>query len=159
MLQMDKARIGVLVGSGMGGVMAFSDGVESLIERGHRKISPFFSPTVITNMGSALLAIETGFMGPNYSIGAACATANYCFIAAANHIRQGDADVMVAGGTEAALTPVGIGAFTACRALSKRNHEPHKASRPWDRDHDGFVLAEGAAVLVCASASLHFIFC
>lgn len=148
---MDKARIGVLVGSAMGGVMTFSDGVETLIERGHRKISPFTAPYTVANMGSALLAMDTGFMGPNYSIATACATSNHCFIAAANHIRRGDADLMVAGATDAALIPMAIASFTACRALSRRNHHPHKASRPWDTNRDGFVLAEGAAVLIMES--------
>ncbi|XP_057810054.1 3-oxoacyl-[acyl-carrier-protein] synthase I, chloroplastic-like [Salvia miltiorrhiza] len=105
----------------------------------------------MTSTGSALLATDTGFMGPTYSIAAACATANHCFNAAANHIRQGDADVMVAGGTEAPLIPLGIGGFAACRALSVRNDQPHKASRPWDRNRDGFVMGEGAGVLVMES--------
>ncbi|KAH6801834.1 3-ketoacyl-acyl carrier protein synthase I [Perilla frutescens var. frutescens] len=148
---MEKTRMGVLVGSGMGGVKSFSNGVEALVEKGHKKITPFFIPYVISNMGSALLAIDTGFMGPNYSIAAACATSNHCFIAAANHIRRGDADVMVAGGTDAALTPIGVAGFIACRALSQRNNEPHKASRPWDRNRDGFVLGEGAGVLIMES--------
>ncbi|KAJ8555892.1 hypothetical protein K7X08_013388 [Anisodus acutangulus] len=134
---MDKTRIGVLVGSGMGGLKVFSDGVETLVQRGYKKISPFFIPYSITNMGSALLAIDTGLMGPNYSISTACATANYCFFAAANHIRRGDADIIVAGGTEAALTATGVGGFIACRALSQRNDEYEKASRPWDTNRDG----------------------
>ncbi|KAI8569808.1 hypothetical protein RHMOL_Rhmol02G0305400 [Rhododendron molle] len=150
-LQMDKTKIGVLVGSGMGGLTAFSSGVEALIESGYRKISPFLIPYTITNMGSALLAIDTGLMGPNYSISTACATANYCFFAAASHIRRGEADIIVAGGTEAPVNGVGVGGFIACRALSQRNSEPHKASRPWDKDRDGFVLGEGAGVLIMES--------
>ncbi|CAL1373623.1 unnamed protein product [Linum trigynum] len=148
---MDRTKIGVLVGTGMGGLTAFSAGVESLIQKGHKKISPFFIPYSITNMGSALLAIDTGLMGPNYSISTACATANYCFYAAANHIRRGEADIMVAGGTEAAVMPTGVGGFIACRALSHRNDEPHRASRPWDQGRDGFVMGEGAGVLVMES--------
>ncbi|XP_058095880.1 3-oxoacyl-[acyl-carrier-protein] synthase I, chloroplastic-like [Magnolia sinica] len=148
---MDKSRIGVLVGTGMGGLTAFSNGVESLIQKGYKKITPFFIPYSITNMGSALLAIDTGLMGPNYSISTACATANYCFYAAANHIRRGEADIMVAGGTEAAVLPTGVGGFIACRALSQRNDEPEKASRPWDKDRDGFVMGEGSGVLVMES--------
>lgn len=147
-LQIDKEKAGVLVGTGMGGLTVFSDGVQSLIEKGHRKITPFFIPYAITNMGSALLAIELGFMGPNYSISTACATSNYCFYAAANHIRRGEADMMIAGGTEAAIIPIGLGGFVACRALSQRNDDPKTASRPWDRDRDGFVMGEGAGVLV-----------
>ncbi|CAH9113517.1 unnamed protein product [Cuscuta europaea] len=149
--KIDKERSGVLVGTGMGGLTAFSDGVQSLIERGHRKISPFFIPYAITNMGSALLAIDIGFMGPNYSISTACATSNYCFYAAANHIRRGEADLMLAGGTEAAIIPIGLGGFVACRALSQRNDSPQTASRPWDKERDGFVMGEGAGVLVMES--------
>ncbi|KAM2227878.1 hypothetical protein ACFXTI_014642 [Malus domestica] len=148
---MDRTRIGVIVGTGMGGLTAFSAGVESLIQKGYKKISPFFIPYSITNMGSALLAIDTGLMGPNYSISTACATANYCFYAAANHIRRGEADIMVVGGTEAAVMPTGVGGFIACRALSQRNDEPHRASRPWDKNRDGFVMGEGAGVLVMES--------
>ncbi|PHT96207.1 3-oxoacyl-[acyl-carrier-protein] synthase I, chloroplastic [Capsicum chinense] len=144
---MDKTRIGVLVGSGMGGLKVFTDGVEALVQRGYKKISPFFIPYSITNMGSALLAIDTGLMGPTYSISTACATANYCFYAAANHIRRGEADIMVAGGTEAAVTTTGVGGFIACRALSQRNDEHEKASRPWDTNRDGFVIGEGSGVL------------
>ncbi|CAN1254486.1 3-oxoacyl-[acyl-carrier-protein] synthase I, chloroplastic [Linum perenne] len=150
-VQMDKTRIGVLVGTGMGGLTAFSGGVESLLTKGYKKISPFFIPYSITNMGSALLAIDTGLMGPNYSISTACATANYCFYAAANHIRRGEADIMVAGGTEAAVMPTGVGGFIACRALSQRNEDPTKASRPWDKDRDGFVMGEGSGVLIMES--------
>ncbi|XP_010915981.1 3-oxoacyl-[acyl-carrier-protein] synthase I, chloroplastic [Elaeis guineensis] len=148
---MDRSRIGVLVGSGMGGLTAFSNGVEALIQKGYKKITPFFIPYSITNTGSALLAIETGLMGPNYSISTACATANYCFYAAANHIRRGEADIMVVGGTEAAILPTGVGGFIACRALSQRNDEPQKASRPWDKDRDGFVMGEGSGVLIMES--------
>ncbi|OMP02891.1 hypothetical protein COLO4_10735 [Corchorus olitorius] len=148
---LDKTKIGVVVGTGMGGLTVFSNGVEALIQKGYKKITPFFIPYSITNMGSALLAIDTGLMGPNYSISTACATANYCFYAAANHIRRGEADIMVAGGTEAAIMPSGIGGFIACRALSQRNNEPKRASRPWDKDRDGFVMGEGAGVLIMES--------
>ncbi|XP_028093943.1 3-oxoacyl-[acyl-carrier-protein] synthase I, chloroplastic-like [Camellia sinensis] len=99
-------------------------------------------------MGSDLLAIELGFMGPNYSISTACATSSYCFYAATNHIRGGEADLMITGGTEAAIIPIGLGGFVACRALSQRNDDPQTASRPWDKDRDGFVMGEGAGVLV-----------
>ncbi|KAK6158414.1 hypothetical protein DH2020_005728 [Rehmannia glutinosa] len=148
---LDKTKIGVLVGSGMGGISVFSNGVEALVQKGYKKITPFFIPYSITNMGSALLAIDTGLMGPNYSISTACATANYCFYAAANHIRRGDAEIMVAGGTEGAIIPTGVGGFIACRALSQRNEDPQKASRPWDKNRDGFVMGEGAGVLVMES--------
>ncbi|KAI5063532.1 hypothetical protein GOP47_0022079 [Adiantum capillus-veneris] len=149
--KVDKQRAGVLVGSGMGGLSVFSDGVKSLIEKGYKRITPFFIPYSITNMASALLAIELGLMGPNYSISTACATANYCFYAAANHIRRGEADIMVAGGTEAAIVPAGLGGFIACRALSSRNDSPKTASRPWDKDREGFVMGEGAGLLVMES--------
>eukprot|EP01018_Ginkgo_biloba_P024774 Gb_11726 [translate_table: standard] len=149
--KVDKTRVGVLVGTGMGGITAYSDGVQALVQKGYKRITPFFIPYSITNMGSALLAIDTELMGPNYSISTACATANYCFYAAANHIRRGEADIMVAGGTEAPIVPVGVGGFIACRALSQRNDEPQIASRPWDKERDGFVMGEGAGVLVMES--------
>lgn len=145
---MDKQRVGVLIGSGMGGLTVFQDGVKALVEKGPKKITPFFIPYAITNMGGAMLAIEKGFMGPNYSISTACATANYAFHAAANHIRNGDAEIMIAGGSEAPIIPVGLGGFVACRALSQNNGDPEGASRPWDKSRDGFVMGEGAGVLV-----------
>ncbi|KAI0510412.1 hypothetical protein KFK09_011013 [Dendrobium nobile] len=138
-------------GNRHGGLSVFSDGVQALIDKGYRKITPFFIPYAITNMGSALLAMDIGFMGANYSISTACATSNYCFYAAANHIRRGDADLMIAGGTEAAIIPIGLGGFVACRALSQRNDEPQTASRPWDKGRDGFVMGEGSGVLVLES--------
>ena len=152
--KLDKTRCGVLVGSGMGGLTVFQDGVKNLVEKGFKKITPFFIPYAITNMGGALVGIETGFMGPNYSISTACATANYAFVSAANHIRSGDADLMIVGGSEAPIIPVGLGGFVACRALSTGGAEPEKpvmASRPWDTGRDGFVLGEGAGVLVFES--------
>ncbi|CAL8463933.1 g3468 [Coccomyxa elongata] len=151
--KLDKTKAGVLIGSGMGGLTVFQDGVKNLVEKGYKKITPFFIPYAITNMGGALVAIETGFMGPNYSVSTACATANYAFVAAANHIRKGEADVMLVGGSEAPIIPVGLGGFVACRALSSggKTGEPTKASRPWDKDRDGFVMGEGAGVLVMES--------
>ncbi|ONK58172.1 uncharacterized protein A4U43_C09F8960 [Asparagus officinalis] len=149
--KIDKTRAGVLVGTGIGGLSAFSDAVQALVEKGHRRISPFFIPYSITNMSSALLAMDIGFMGVNYSISTACATANYCFFSAANHIRRGEVDIIVAGGTEAGVVPAGIGGLSACRALSQRNDDPKTASRPWDKDRDGFVIGEGAGVLVMES--------
>lgn len=146
--QLDKERCGIIVGSGMGGMEMFREGVETFLSRGPRKLSPFFVPYIITNMAGGMLAIDLGFMGPNYSISTACATGNHCIISAANHIRLGDADVMLAGGTEASLCPIGLAGFCACKALSTRNDEPQRASRPWDRGRDGFVLGEGGGVLV-----------
>lgn len=151
LLQLDKTRCGVLIGSGMGGMSVFSDGVETLVTKGFKRISPFFVPYIITNMGSALLAIDLGFMGPNYSISTACATANYCIHAAARHIQDGDADLMLCGGAEAPITPIGVAGFVACRALSERNDSPETASRPWDKNRDGFVIGEGAGVLLLES--------
>jgi len=136
----------------MGGMTVFSDNVEKAAAKGFKKISPFFIPYSITNMGSGLLAMEHGFMGPNYSVSTACATANYAFHLAASHIRNGEADVMVCGGAEAAVNATGLGGFVACRALSTQgNEDPTKASRPWDKNRDGFVLGEGAGVLVLES--------
>ncbi len=148
---LNKQRCGILIGSGMGGMTTFSDGVETLITKNFKRISPFFVPYIITNMAGALLAIDLGFMGPNYSISTACATANYCIYAAAEHIQRGDADLMLCGGTESPITPVGLAGFVACKALSERNDEPQRASRPWDKTRDGFVMGEGAGVLVLES--------
>lgn len=149
--QLNKTRCGILIGSGMGGMGVFTDGVQTLLEKGHRKVTPFFVPYILTNMGGAILGIDLGFMGPNYSISTACATANFSFISAAEHIRRGEADLMLTGGVEAALIQMGLAGFCACRALSQRNDEPTKASRPWDIHRDGFVMGEGAGVLVMES--------
>jgi 3-oxoacyl-[acyl-carrier-protein] synthase II len=143
---LDKDRCGVLIGTGMGGMDMFAQGVKCLIDE--KRISPFFVPYIITNMGGALLAMDLGFMGPNYSISTACATGNHCIIAAANHILQGDADVMICGGSEAAASKVGLAGFCACKALSQRNDDPKAASRPFDQARDGFVMGEGSGVLV-----------
>lgn len=148
---LDLTRCGVLIGSGMGGMHAYYDGVETLLTKGFKRLTPFFVPFIITNMGGSLLAIDLGFMGPNYSISTACATANYSIYAAAEHIFRGEADLMVCGGAEAAITPIGVAGFVACKALSERNDAPQKASRPWDKDRDGFVMGEGAGVLVLES--------
>lgn len=149
--QLVKSNCGVLIGSGMGGMSIYSEGVQTLLEKGYRRVTPFFVPYILTNMAGALLAMDLGFMGPNYSISTACATANYAIIAAANHIRKGEADLMLCGGAEAPIIPIGIAGFCACRALSQRNDEPIKASRPWDKQRDGFLMGEGAGVLVLES--------
>jgi 3-oxoacyl-[acyl-carrier-protein] synthase II len=148
---LQKTHCGVLIGSGMGGMSMFADGVQTLIEKGPRRVSPFFVPYILTNMSGAMLAMEIDFRGPNYSVSTACATSNYAFIAAANHIRQGEVDLMLAGGVEAPILPMGMAGFCACKALSQRNDAPEKASRPWDKDRDGFVMGEGAGVLVLES--------
>jgi 3-oxoacyl-[acyl-carrier-protein] synthase II len=149
--RLNKARCGVLIGSGMGGMGVFADGVQTLLEKGPKRVTPFFVPYILTNMGGAFLAMDVGFMGPNYSISTACATSNNAIIAAANHIRNGDADLMVCGGTEAPIIPMGLAGFCAVKALSQRNDAPTKASRPFDRDRDGFVMGEGAGVLILES--------
>lgn len=148
---LNKERVGVIIGSGMGGMHTFEDGVHTLANRGLNRLTPFFIPYVITNMGGALLAMDHGFMGPNYSISTACATANYSIVSAANHIRNGDADVMICGGAEAPLTPVGVAGFVVIKALSTRNESPKTAARPWDKSRDGFVMGEGSGVLVLES--------
>ncbi|MDB6081190.1 MAG: 3-oxoacyl-[acyl-carrier-protein] synthase chloroplastic [Chlamydiia bacterium] len=148
---LDKRRCGVILGSGMGGMTVFHDGVKNLLEKGHRRITPFFVPYILPNMAGALLAIDIGFMGPNYPISTACATSNYSIIAAAQHILNGEVDVMITGGVEAPISQIGMGGFIACKALSERNEAPEKASRPWDKGRDGFVMGEGAGVLVLES--------
>lgn len=149
--KLDKTRCGAVIGSGMGGMKFFADNTVIMHEKGPRRVSPFFVPFVITNMASGLFAMDVGFMGPNYSISTACATGNNSIIAAANHIRTGEVDLMVCGGVEAPIIPISIAGFNACKALSKRNDAPTKASRPWDIDRDGFVMGEGAGVLLLES--------
>lgn len=148
---LDKKRCGILIGSGIGGMATFVDGALTLKEKGARRISPFLIPYILTNMPGAMLAIDCGFMGPNYSISTACATGNFTIISAVEHIRRGEADLMLAGGTEAPINPLGLSGFCACKALSQRNDAPEKASRPWDMNRDGFVMGEGAGVLVLES--------
>jgi len=148
---LDKARCGIVIGSGMGGMHSFADGVETLIKESYRRLTPFFVPFIITDMAGALLAIDLGFQGPNYSISTACATSNYCIHAAAEHIRNGDVDLILTGGSEAAVSPIGLAGFVQAKTLSTRNDEPQKASRPWDKNRDGFVMGEGAGVLVLES--------
>ncbi len=149
--KLDKSRAGVLIGSGMGGMNVFYEGTETLLTKGYGRMTPFFVPYIITNMGGALLAIDLGFMGPNYSISTACATANYCIYSAAEHIMHGNADVMLCGGSESAINPIGLAGFVACKALSERNDEFQTASRPWDKTRDGFVMGEGSGVLLLES--------
>lgn len=148
---LDKMRAGVLIGSGMGGMSVFYEGTQTIITKGYQRLTPFFIPYIITNMGGALLAIDIGFMGPNYSISTACATANFSIYSAAEHIRKGTADVMLCGGCESPINPIGLAGFVAIKALSERNDAPEKASRPWDKQRDGFVMGEGAGVLVLES--------
>ncbi len=144
----DAERVGLNVGSGIGGLPLIEDTHRALMEGGPRKISPFFIPGAIINMISGNLSIMYGFKGPCLAMVTACTTANHCIGDSARLIEYGDADIMVAGGSEAAICALGVGGFSAARALSTRNDDPATASRPWDVDRDGFVLGEGAGVLV-----------
>jgi len=141
-------RIGVHIGSGMGGLPMIQEGIKNLITRGPRKITPFFVPATIANMASGNLSIMHGLKGPNVSIVTACATGTHSIGDAGRLIAYGDADVMVTGGTEAATSPIGVSGFSQAKALSTRNDEPELASRPWDKDRDGFVMGEGAGLVV-----------
>ncbi|GEN22534.1 3-oxoacyl-[acyl-carrier-protein] synthase 2 [Halomonas cupida] len=141
-------RIGVAIGSGIGGLPMIEHNHHALLKSGTRRISPFFVPGSIINMISGNLAIQHGFRGPNIAITTACTTGTHNIGYSARTIAYGDADVMVCGGAEMATTPLGLGGFSAARALSTRNDDPQAASRPWDRDRDGFVLSDGAGVLV-----------
>jgi 3-oxoacyl-[acyl-carrier-protein] synthase II len=141
-------RIGVIVGSGIGGLPLIEETHTELTNRGPRRISPFFVPASIINMISGHLSIKYGLKGPNLAIVTACTTGLHCIGAAARMIEYGDADVMIAGGAESTISPLGLGGFAAARALSARNDDPATASRPWDKDRDGFVLGEGAGVMV-----------
>jgi 3-oxoacyl-[acyl-carrier-protein] synthase II len=141
-------RIGCIVGSGIGGLPMIEETHAELVARGPRRVSPFFVPASIINMISGHVSIHYGFQGPNLAIVSACTTGLHCIGDAGRMIEYGDADVMVAGGSEATVSPLGIGGFAAARALSTRNDDPATASRPWDKDRDGFVLGEGAGVLV-----------
>ena len=144
----DPTRIGVSIGSGIGGLTLIEDTTLLLDKRGPRKVSPFFVPGSIINMIAGNLAIKYGFQGPNIAITTACTTSTHCIGFGARMIAYGDADVVIAGGAEKASTQLGIAGFSAARALSTRNENPAAASRPWDKDRDGFVLADGAATMV-----------
>jgi 3-oxoacyl-[acyl-carrier-protein] synthase II len=141
-------RIGVIVGSGIGGLPMIEETHAELTNRGPRRISPFFVPASIINMISGHLSIKYGLKGPNLAIVTACTTGLHCIGAAGRLIEYGDADVMIAGGAESTISPLGLGGFASARALSSRNDDPATASRPWDKDRDGFVLGEGAGVMV-----------
>ncbi|MBU3693285.1 MAG: beta-ketoacyl-ACP synthase II [Rhodocyclaceae bacterium] len=144
----DPTRIGVNIGAGIGGLPLIEDTHNVLLEGGPRKVSPFFIPGSIINMISGNLSIQFGFKGPNLAMVTACTTATHCIGESGRIIEYGDADVMIAGGAEAAICPLGIAGFAAARALSTRNDDPASASRPWDVGRDGFVMGEGAGVLV-----------
>jgi 3-oxoacyl-[acyl-carrier-protein] synthase II len=144
----DHERVGVCIGSGIGGLPMIEDTCVAYHQGGPRKISPFFVPGSIINMIAGLVSIQYGYKGPNLGTVSACSTANHSLGEASRIIEYGDADIMIAGGAEATVSPLGIGGFCAARALSHRNDDPATASRPWDVDRDGFVLGEGAGVLV-----------
>ena len=141
-------RIGVCIGSGIGGLPGIEQGHERYRTNGPRKISPFFVPSNIINMIAGHLSIRFGIKGPSYAVVTACSTGTHSIGNAARMIERGDVDIMIAGGAEMATSPTGLGGFAAARALSTRNNDPEAASRPWDKDRDGFVLADGAGVIV-----------
>jgi 3-oxoacyl-[acyl-carrier-protein] synthase II len=144
----EATRIGCVIGSGIGGLPLIEATHEELTKRGPRRISPFFVPASIVNMIAGHVSMRFGFKGPNIAIATACTTGLHCIGDGGRMIEYGDADVIIAGGSEATISPLGIGGFAAMRALSTRNDDPATASRPWDRDRDGFVLGEGAGILV-----------
>jgi len=143
-----REQVGVCIGSGIGGLALIEETHKALLASGPRKISPFFIPGSIINLIAGQLSIMYGLKGPNLALVTACTTANHCIGDAGRLIEYGDADVMIAGGSEACISPLGLGGFCAARALSSRNDDPAAASRPWDKDRDGFVLGEGAGILV-----------
>ncbi len=149
--QENPERIGVALGSGIGGLSTIEKTFGAYLEGGPRKISPFFIPATIINMAAGYVSIRYGLKGPNISVVSACTTGTHNIGEAGHIIARGDADVMVVGGCEMATSPLGLGGFAACRALSLRNDEPERASRPWDKDRDGFLLGDGAGVLVLES--------
>jgi 3-oxoacyl-[acyl-carrier-protein] synthase II len=146
--KVDPERVGVIVGSGIGGLSTIEEEHTVLRERGARRVSPFLIPRLIPNIAPGEIAIRWGFMGPNYAVSSACATSNHAIGDSLRMLRYGDADVILAGGTEAAITPLGFAGFCSARTLSTRNETPQKASRPFDKDRDGFIMAEGSGVVV-----------
>ncbi|MCB1103868.1 MAG: beta-ketoacyl-ACP synthase II [Opitutaceae bacterium] len=147
----DGDRVGVMIGSGIGGMHTYESQLRVLDERGPRKVSPFTIPALIGNMCAGMVAIEYGARGPNFGLVSACATGSHAIGEAAHAIRRGDADVMIAGGSEASVTPFAYASFCAMKAMSTRNDEPEKASRPFDINRNGFVMGEGAGILVLES--------
>ncbi|MEJ1971670.1 MAG: beta-ketoacyl-ACP synthase II [Lacunisphaera sp.] len=147
----DLDRVGVIIGSGIGGMWTIENQHKNLLEKGPRKVSPFMIPALISNMCSGLVAIELGARGPNFSVVSACATATHAIGESFRMIRAGDADVMVCGGAEAAITPLAYAGFCSMKAMSTNNENPQKASRPFDLNRDGFIMGEGSGVLVIES--------
>ena len=147
----EAEQVGVLVGSGIGGIGTIVDAAITLHTRGPDRVGPFVVPMMLPDMLAGMVAIQTGAKGPNFAVGSACATAGHALGEAAEMIRRGDAEVIIAGGAEAPVTRIGLAAFDSMRALSRRNDEPERASRPFDAERDGFVLAEAAGILVLES--------
>ena len=144
----NKERVGVIVGAGIGGILTFEKQTAVLIDKGPRKVSPFFIPMLIADISPGRIAIDHGFKGPNYGVTSACATANHAIGDSLRQIQYGAADIMIAGGSEATVTQMAVSGFMNMQALSKRNDEPEKASRPFDLERDGFIIAEGGGILV-----------
>ena len=151
MTKEDGDRVGVIIGSGIGGMYTYESQLKVLAERGPRKVSPFTIPSLIGNMCAGLVAIEYGARGPNFGLVSACATGTHALGEAAHTIRRGDADVMIAGGAEASITPFAYASFCSMKAMSTRNDAPEKACRPFDKGRDGFIMGEGSGVLVLES--------
>jgi len=149
----DRERVGVLMGSGIGGIETYEQQHKVLLERGAGRVSPFFIPMMISNMAGGQIAIELGIKGPNFCVVSACASSANAIGEAMRLIQRGEAEVVIAGGSEAAITPLAFAGFCAMRAMSTRNEEPEKACRPFDRDRDGFVMGEGAGVVILESLS------
>ncbi len=145
---LDPDRIGVMIGSGIGGLITLENQHAVYLEKGPGRLSPFLIPMLIGNIASGIVAMEHGFRGPNFAVVTACATSAQCIGEGWRVIRDGDADMIIAGGSEAAICPMGIGGFASMRAVSFRNDDPQAASRPWDKDRDGFVMGEGAGIVV-----------
>ncbi|UCB46347.1 MAG: beta-ketoacyl-ACP synthase II [Spirochaetota bacterium] len=147
----DKGRVGVIIGSGIGGLQTLMDQHDIFLNKGPKRVSPFLIPMMIADMASGIISIKYKLRGPNMCIVSACASANHSIGEAFKYIERGDADIMICGGAEAPIVPLGIAGFISMKALTTRNDEPEKASRPFDRDRDGFVISEGAAALILES--------
>jgi len=145
---LDPKRVGVIIGTGTGGIATFEENMRAYVEKGPGRVSPFFVPMFMANVASALVSMRYGFQGPNYATVSACASSGHALGDAFRLIRSGEADVIVAGGAEAAITPLAIASFANMKALSERNDDPATASRPFDKDRDGFVMGDGAATLI-----------
>lgn len=146
--EIDKTRVGVIIASGIGGIGTLEREQTTLLEKGPNRVSPYLVPTMIPDMAAGLVSMKYGFMGPNFCVVSACASSSHAIGVAMRAIQYGEADVMVAGGSEAPITPLSLAGFSSMRALSSRNNEPEKASRPFDAERDGFVIGEGAGIVV-----------